>query len=61
MTRMTLACAVLRHAWTCDPEARLRPPAALRHGQHTPGEVAWIRALWLLCRTLCGAFGKVGG
>jgi hypothetical protein len=57
VTRIQLACAAYKHAWHMRADDSMASQAM--EGQLTLQEVCWMRAQWLLARTLCAALFNV--
>jgi hypothetical protein len=58
VTRIQLACAAYKHAWHLRADDSMASQA-LQEGQLTLQEAHWMRAQWLLARTLCAALFNV--
>lgn len=60
VTRVQLACASYKFAWHTRPDPQELAPREMREGSLTLADVRWLRAQWLLARTLCAALFHVG-
>lgn len=56
--RIQLACAAYKHAWHLRADGSMASQA-LQEGRLTLQEARWMRAQWLLARTLCAALFNV--
>lgn len=59
VTRIQLACAAYKHAWYSRDDQQPLQPLSVHEGGLRLQDVRWMRAQWLLARTLCEALLKV--
>jgi len=55
-----LACASYKFAWHTRPDPEELAPREMQEGSLSLADVRWLRAQWLLARTLCAALFHVG-